>query len=61
MLSKNTKEVRGQVEIISMDTLVPKNYEVRKIEKAINLDFIYELVEELYSDTGRQSIDSVVL
>ncbi len=61
MLSKNTKEVGGQVEIKSMDTLVPKNHLVRKIEKAINLDFIYELVEKLYSDTGRPSIDPVVL
>ena len=51
-----------QIEIISVEQLVPENHLLRKIEAAIDWDFIYELVEEKYSaDNGRPSIDPVTL
>ncbi|MCH3963313.1 MAG: transposase [Clostridium sp.] len=34
---------------------------MRKIDKSIDFNFIYDEVEELYSDFGRTSIDPVVL
>lgn len=52
---------RTQVEIISLEDLVPKNHLVRKLDKAINLDFIYDEVRDLYKPFGRESIDPVVL
>ena len=61
MLSKKENK-RSQVEIYSLDDLVPKDHLVRKIDKAISFDFIYDLVEDLYcSNNGRPSIDPVVL
>ncbi|HBM4257367.1 TPA: IS1182 family transposase, partial [Listeria innocua] len=46
---------------ISLDDLVPEDHLVRKIDKVINFDFIYPLVEHTYSHTGRPSVDPVVL
>lgn len=45
-----------------MEDLVPKDHILRKIEKAIDFSFIYDLVKDKYSeDTGRPNIDPVVL
>ena len=47
---------------VSLDELVPKDHLVRKIDHAIGFSFIYELVDDLYSeDHGRPSVDPVVL
>ncbi|QCH26990.1 IS1182 family transposase [Clostridium tyrobutyricum] len=61
MLTKRGKDIRAQVELYSLEDLVPKDHLLRKIDKAINFNFIYNDVEELYSDFGRPSIDPVVL
>lgn len=62
MLRKQQAEGRYQLSIVSLDELVPKDHLVRKIENAIDFSFIYDLVEDRYSlDTGRPSIDPVVL
>ena len=45
-----------------MDDMVPQDHMLRKIDKAINWNFIYDLVEDKYSaDTGRPSMDPVIL
>lgn len=61
MMGIKNKIDRTQIEMISLDDLVPKNHLVRKLEKAINLDFIYDEVRDLYKPYGRESIDPVVL
>ena len=62
MLTKREGDRRNRFEIVSIEDLVPQDHLVRKIEKAINFDFIYKLVEDKYSlDNGRPSIDPVVL
>ena len=54
--------LRDQMEIISADNIVPENHLLRKIEKAVNFDKIYEFVKDLYcDDNGRPGIDPVVL
>ena len=61
MLVKNT-ENRGQVEIVSLENMVPEDHLLRKIDGAIDFKKIYEFVEDLYcEDNGRPSIDPVVL
>ena len=52
---------KAQVEMLSLDELVPGSHLVRKLEKAIDLSFIYPLVKDLYSNYGAESIDPVVL
>ena len=61
MITKNANS-KGQVQVVSLDQLVPEDHILRKIDKTIDFSFIYDLVEEKYSsDIGRPSIDPVVL
>ena len=44
------------------DLVIPKNHILREIKEMVDFSFIYDLVEEKYStETGRPSIDPVVL
>ena len=62
MMTRGSRKNREQIQIMSLDDLVPKDHLVRKLEAALDWDFIYEMVEEKYSeDSGRPSIDPVVL
>ncbi|MGG3176614.1 IS5/IS1182 family transposase, partial [Brevibacillus laterosporus] len=62
MLKRQDAEARYQLSVVSLDELVPSNHLVRKIEKAIDFTFIYDLVKDKYSqDNGRPSVDPVVL
>ena len=62
MLKRRDMTSRNQMEMITLDTLVPANHLVRKIDAAINFDFVYDLVEDLYcEETGRPSLDPVLL
>jgi len=61
MLQKERKE-REQLEFVSIETLVPKDHLLRKIDAAVDFNKIYDFVEDLYCpDYGRPSIDPVVL
>ena len=44
---------------VDMESLVPKNHLLRKIDQKISFDFIYELLAPYYPATGRPSIDPV--
>ena len=61
MMGIKKKADRTQIEMLSIEDLVPKNHLVRKLDAAINLDFIYDEVRDLYKPYGRESIDPVVL
>ncbi len=67
MLAKEEREIpylpleRSQVQIASLDDLVPSGHLVRKLEEAIDLSFIYDEVKDLYKPYGRESMDPVVL
>ena len=62
MMTKNADKKREQMMMFSMDDMVPQNHMLRLIDKAINWNFIYDLVEEKYcSDNGRPSMDPVML
>lgn len=61
MLGQKNGIDKSQVELISLDQLVPKDHLVRKLEGAIDLRFIYELIKELYAVNGPRSVDPAVL
>ncbi|MCL2752406.1 MAG: IS1182 family transposase [Firmicutes bacterium] len=62
MLTKGKHHDRNQPEILSIEDVVPQDHILREIEKAIDFNFIYEAVSDLYSkDNGRPSVDPVVL
>ena len=53
---------RDVIEIVGIDSLVPKEHLLRQIDDAVDFNKLYEIVEELYcEDNGRPSIDPVVL
>ena len=61
MLAKRA-ENRGQLEFVSLESIVPQEHLLRKIDAAIDFKKIYEFVEDLYcEDNSRPSIDPVVL
>ena len=61
MITKN-QDRKGQLQVVSLDQLVPEDHILRKIDKYIDFSFIYDLVEEKYSpDNGRPSLDPVML
>ena len=60
---RNRQEKQGQLHMLCIDDLVPKNHILRDIDKAIDFSFIYDEVEGMYSDFdgGRPGIDPVSL
>lgn len=62
MMTRGGGQNRGQVEIVSLNDLVPEDHLVRKLENAMDWSFIYDMVEESYcEDNGRPSLDPVIL
>jgi len=62
MMTRETARNREQIQMLSLEDLVPKDHLVRKLEAALDWAFIYDMVEESYSeDIGRPSIDPVLL
>lgn len=61
MITKNSDK-KGQIQMVSLDQLVPEDHLLRKIDKYVDFSFIYDLVEDKYSpDFGRPSLDPVTL
>ena len=62
MMTKNADKKREQMLMFCMDDIVPQNHMLRWIDKAIDWNFIYDLVEEkYYLDNGRPNMDPVML
>ena len=61
MLTKTTRK-QSSMELVIIEQLVPEDHLLRKIDKYINFNFIYDLVEDKYClHNGRPSIDPVML
>ena len=59
---KESSPQQYQIEMVTLEELVPKNHLVRKVDAAIDFDFIRDEVAHLYChDNGRSAIDPVVL
>ena len=60
MIKKHQNKER-KLSMVYLDDLVPEDHLLRQIDAVMDFDFIYDYVEDLYSKTGRPSIDPVVL
>ena len=59
---RQEQENRSQMEFFCVEEFVPQEDLLRKIDRAVDFSYIYELVEDLYSaDNGRPSCNPVVL
>lgn len=62
MMTKNADKKREQIQMFCMDDMVPKDHMLRLIDRAIDWNFIYDLVEDKYClNNGRPSMDPVML
>lgn len=62
MMTQNADKKREQIQMFCMDDMVPRDHLLRVIDKAIDWNFIYDLVVDKYSlDNGRPSMDPVML
>ena len=62
MMTKNADKKREQMLMFCMDDMVPQDHLLRKIDRAIDWNFIYDLVEDKYcADNGRPNLDPVLL
>ena len=56
------KDARREPIIVDLDTLVPKDHLLRKIEKVMDYEWVYERLDPYYChDNGRPGTDPVVL
>lgn len=56
------KDARREPSIVDLDTLVPKEHLLRKIEKVMDYEWLYERLDPYYChDNGRPGTDPVVL
>ena len=61
-MEKRQPDGRKAAIIVDIDMLVPKNHLLRKVDKVMDYDWIYERLEPYYSKRmGRPSVDPVVL
>lgn len=61
-MTQNADKKRDQMQMFCMEDLVPEDHLLRLIDKAIDWNFIYDLVEDKYChDNGRPSMDPVML
>lgn len=60
-MTKHNNQKNDNFILNTIEELVPQEHLVRKLEKSIDWTFIYPMVEELYSEIGRPSIDPVIL
>jgi len=59
MLGYKAKDFQIHTDV-SLESLVPKDNFYRQVERCLDLSFVRELVQDLYSDIGRPSIDQEV-
>ena len=51
----------GQIgmQIVDVEMMIPQNHLLRKIDRMVRFEFIYELLAPYYPSNGRQSVDPV--
>jgi hypothetical protein len=59
MLGTKEKDFKIHAKI-SLDDLIPEDNFYRQLEECINFEFIRDLVQDLFSNIGRPSIDPIV-
>ena len=61
MLDKSLDR-RSELELISLDVMVPSDHLLRKVDKVLDFSYIYELTKDYYRDDfGRPAVDPVIL
>ena len=46
---------------VTMESLMPEKHFLRDLDRLVDFNFVYDKVKDLYSNTGRRSVDTVVI
>ncbi len=60
MLNRN-KNRQMKMHFVTLEELMPQEHFLRDLDRIIDFNFVYDKVEHMYSNTGRPSVDPVVL
>ncbi|MBQ8349927.1 MAG: transposase [Ruminococcus sp.] len=60
MLNRNENR-QMKMCLVTLDELMPQEHFLRDLDRCVDFSFIYDKVEALYSNTGRPSVDPVML
>lgn len=60
-MMKRVGGIQQKMLCVTLESLMPEKHFLRDLDRLVNFDFVYEKVSELYSHTGRPSIDPVVI
>lgn len=60
-MERRQEDKRREAMVVDIDMLVPKDHLLRKVEKVMDYEWLYERLEPYYSKKGRPGIDPVVL
>ena len=60
MLNRNENR-QMKMCLVTLDELMPHEHFLRDLDRCVDFNFIYDKVEALYSNTGRPSVDPVML
>ena len=58
---RRTEPRQMKMAFVTLDELMPETHFLRDLDRLVSFDFIYDKVSDLYSSTGRPSVDPVVL
>ena len=59
---KRQREKQQQMNLVIMEQMVPEDHFLRKVDRAVDFSFIYDLCAPLYcADNGRPAIDPEIL
>ena len=59
---ERSPNLRNNIQWTDLEGLVPEDHLLRKIDKVIDFNDIYDMVEHLYcNDNGRPAVDPVIL
>lgn len=60
MLNRNENR-QMKMCLVTLEDLMPREHFLRDLDRCVDFNFIYDKVEALYSNTGRPSVDPVML
>ena len=58
---KRAESKQMKMSFVTLEELMPQEHFLRDLDRLVDFDFIYDKVADLYSNTGRPSIDPVVM
>lgn len=57
MMGRRSRQIGMQ--IVEVETMIPQKHLLRRIDRVIGFEFIYELLAPYYPSNGRPSVDPV--